>query len=578
VPWATYALIVPCAAGRCFPLVGVGAVLRDGCHIFFSCAYPFIIIIIISALQVAVKRFSKRMSAHHISREVGILSRLRHPNIVSMLDMVEDEEHVCLVLELVTGGELLQYVTEKGRLPEKETQRLFVQLLTAVEYMHSCGVVSRDLKLENLLLDASNNVKIIDFSVGTFSGPLESVGTFCGSPDYVAPEVWELGPYCGEAADMWSCGVVLYTLLSGRLPFASPMKAIQAEWQFSSDIYVSSECAELVGKMLTVDPAIRLTARQVLAHPWCQEGIVAAKEMDSNPAIRPHPGLQRTIQSSESPTFAGLDVMHTSVTMSSLASGGSVASISSLGAERKWKICVLLPTGGKMRIPVLPTRTIEYLATGVTRRARLPYAVTLWTDTDAQLHPEDEIGDVLDEGETVIARRNGRAENPAADADLPAPATVPSVVKSGDNRPLTKPYEAVISSTCGQVRVCLVDDDEFTQTLVEGMLARMIEDMVAVRCNNGQEAVDECQRNQYDLIIMDCQMPVMDGFKATENLRAEGMNAETVIIGLSGSTREEDRDHAHSVGMSDYMRKPLWMADFQGKLVQWHSQIIGHIS
>ncbi|XP_042499441.1 CBL-interacting serine/threonine-protein kinase 24-like [Macadamia integrifolia] len=174
--------------------------------------------------SVAVKIMAKSTILEHkmvnqIKREISIMKIVRHPNIVRLHEVLASRTKIYIILEFVTGGELFDEV-HRGRLPENKSRRYFQHLIDAVDYCHSKGVYHRDLKPENLLLDSQGNLKISDFGLSAL--PLQGVGllhTTCGTPNYVAPEVLSHQGYAGSAADVWSCGVILYVLIAGYLPF-----------------------------------------------------------------------------------------------------------------------------------------------------------------------------------------------------------------------------------------------------------------------------------------------------------------------------------------------------------------------
>ncbi|KAK7821495.1 cbl-interacting serine/threonine-protein kinase 24, partial [Quercus suber] len=176
--------------------------------------------------SVAVKVLAKSTILEHkmvdqIKREISIMKIVRHPNIVRLHEVLASQTKIYIVLEFVTGGELFDKIVHQPKLPENECRRYFQQLIDAVAHCHSKGVYHRDLKPENLLLDASCNLKVSDFGLSAL--PQQGVGllyTTCGTPNYVAPEVLSNQGYDGAAADVWSCGVILYVLMAGYLPFS----------------------------------------------------------------------------------------------------------------------------------------------------------------------------------------------------------------------------------------------------------------------------------------------------------------------------------------------------------------------
>ncbi|XP_057815935.1 CBL-interacting serine/threonine-protein kinase 23 isoform X2 [Cryptomeria japonica] len=157
-----------------------------------------------------------------IKREISTMQLIKHPNVVQLHEVMASKTKIYIVLDFVTGGELFDKINDLGRLKEDEARRYFQQLINAVDYCHSRGVYHRDLKPENLLLDTFGNLKVSDFGLSALSRDIKSDGllhTTCGTPNYVAPEVISGKGYDGTTADIWSCGVILFVLLAGYLPF-----------------------------------------------------------------------------------------------------------------------------------------------------------------------------------------------------------------------------------------------------------------------------------------------------------------------------------------------------------------------
>jgi carbon catabolite-derepressing protein kinase len=185
------------------------------------------------------------------------------------------KEHI-MVLEYA-GNELFQYIVDKGKLPENSARRFFQQLICAVEYCHRHKVVHRDLKPENLLLDDNLNLKIADFGLSNIMTDGNFLKTSCGSPNYAAPEVISGKLYAGPEVDVWSCGIILFVLLCGRLPFDDEyipalFKKIQIG-TFSIPSYISPDAAKLIKKMLVVNPVHRITIAEIRQQEWFQEDL-----------------------------------------------------------------------------------------------------------------------------------------------------------------------------------------------------------------------------------------------------------------------------------------------------------------
>ncbi|KAL2322277.1 hypothetical protein Fmac_026656 [Flemingia macrophylla] len=232
----------------------------------------------------------KYMMAEQIQREIATMKLIKHPNVVQLYEINLDSDtadessyqsvmgsktKIYIILEFVTGGELFEKILNNGRMHEKEGRRYFQQLINAVDYCHSRGVYHRDLKLENLLLDASGNLKISDFGLSALSQQVRDDGllhTTCGTPNYVAPEVLNDGGYDGAAADLWSCGVILFALLAGYLPFDDSnvlnlYKKISAA-EFTCPPWLSFSARKLITRILDPNPMTRITVPEILQDEW----------------------------------------------------------------------------------------------------------------------------------------------------------------------------------------------------------------------------------------------------------------------------------------------------------------------
>ncbi|KAF9911738.1 hypothetical protein EC991_002466 [Linnemannia zychae] len=217
-----------------------------------------------------------------IGREISVLRGIRHPNIISLFDVIETERYIGIVIEYASGGELFDHILAHRYLKERDACRLFAQLMSGVHYLHSKQIVHRDLKLENLLLDRNRNIMITDFG---FANQFDSttrdlMSTSCGSPCYAAPElVISDGLYVGSGVDIWSCGVILYAMLAGYLPFdddpSNPdgdninqlYNYILATTLVFPD-YISPDARDLLRMMLVPDPAKRCNMKRIMSHRW----------------------------------------------------------------------------------------------------------------------------------------------------------------------------------------------------------------------------------------------------------------------------------------------------------------------
>uniref|UniRef100_A0A9J2P6R5 non-specific serine/threonine protein kinase n=1 Tax=Ascaris lumbricoides TaxID=6252 RepID=A0A9J2P6R5_ASCLU len=225
-----------------------------------------------------------------IRREIQNLSLFRHPHIIRLYQVISTPTDIFMIMEYVSGGELFDYIVKHGRLKTPEARRFFQQIISGVDYCHRHMVVHRDLKPENLLLDDKNNVKIADFGLSNIMTDGDFLRTSCGSPNYAAPEVISGKLYAGPEVDVWSCGVILYALLCGTLPFddehvptlfrkikgthLSPVKTNIAGI-FPIPDYLEKPLVNLLLHMLQVDPMKRATIKDVIQHEWFQKDLPA---------------------------------------------------------------------------------------------------------------------------------------------------------------------------------------------------------------------------------------------------------------------------------------------------------------
>lgn len=168
-------------------------------------------------------QLAKQRLEDQLKREIAVLKMLRHKHIVSMREVLQTSRHIYIVLELVEHGELFERIVQQRRFPEDQARKYFQQLILAVRYCHNQGIAHRDLKPENLLLDRDGNIKISDFGLANLTNNTDDLmSTVCGTPNYVAPEVIRDQGYNGFLADLWSCGIILYVMLSGHQAFDDP--------------------------------------------------------------------------------------------------------------------------------------------------------------------------------------------------------------------------------------------------------------------------------------------------------------------------------------------------------------------
>ncbi|XP_037602938.1 MAP/microtubule affinity-regulating kinase 3a isoform X5 [Sebastes umbrosus] len=235
---------------------------------------------ILTGREVAIKIIDKTQlnpnSLQKLFREVRIMKILNHPNIVKLFEVIETERTLYLVMEYASGGEVFDYLVAHGRMKEKEARAKFRQIVSAVQYCHQKHIVHRDLKAENLLLDADMNIKIADFGFSNEFTMGNKLDTFCGSPPYAAPELFQGKKYDGPEVDVWSLGVILYTLVSGSLPFdGQNLKELRERvlrGKYRIPFYMSTDCENLLKRFLVLNPAKRGTLEQIMKDRWINAG------------------------------------------------------------------------------------------------------------------------------------------------------------------------------------------------------------------------------------------------------------------------------------------------------------------
>ncbi|KAI0973992.1 protein kinase SNF1 [Xylaria arbuscula] len=249
---------------------------------------------------IARKKLISRDMVGRVEREIEYLQLLRHPHIIKLYSVIKTQNEIIMVLEYA-GGELFDYIVSHGKLDEQQARRFFQQMICAVEYCHRHKVVHRDLKPENLLLDDQLNVKIADFGLSNIMTDGNFLKTSCGSPNYAAPEVISGKLYAGPEVDVWSCGVILYVLLVGRLPFDDDhIPSLFAKIQrgvFTIPHWIKPEAADLIRKMLQTNPVQRATIDDIRQDPWFAKDLppylapqveeFLNTGVDPNKAIRP---------------------------------------------------------------------------------------------------------------------------------------------------------------------------------------------------------------------------------------------------------------------------------------------------
>ena len=223
-------------------------------------------------------KFTKESYKNKIMNEINLMKNLKHFSVVKLLDTIETEKYILLIMENVLGGDLLTFIKKRNKLQEKTAKFIFKQLLQSIKYIHSKNIVHRDIKLDNILIDLNNNIKLCDFGVGKcITNNNEILSEQCGTPAYIAPEVVSGDGYSGFPVDIWSSGIVLYSLLMGSIPFkAQNLNELQG--LIMSENYkqiegISKNASDLLSKLLEINPNKRINVDEALNHPWFSENI-----------------------------------------------------------------------------------------------------------------------------------------------------------------------------------------------------------------------------------------------------------------------------------------------------------------
>ncbi|MQL76046.1 hypothetical protein Taro_008415, partial [Colocasia esculenta] len=254
-----------------------------------------------------------------IKREISVMRLIKHPNVVQLYEVMATRSKIYFVMEYVKGGELFNKVA-KGRLKENVARKFFQQLISAVDFCHSRGVYHRDLKPENLLLDENMNLKISDFGLSALAESKRQDGllhTTCGTPAYVAPEVLSRKGYDGAKADIWSCGVILFVMLAGYLPFhdSNLMEMYRkiGKGEFKCPSWFPSDIRRLLLRILDPNPATRISSEKIMENSWFRKGlddtamikdagIPEVVPMDANADVSSFDGIIEGKQESVKPT------------------------------------------------------------------------------------------------------------------------------------------------------------------------------------------------------------------------------------------------------------------------------------
>jgi serine/threonine protein kinase len=216
------------------------------------------------------------------AREAAIVTLADHPYICGMRDVIRTNYHWYMLFEYVNGGQMLDYIISHGRLKEKQARKFGRQIASALDYCHRNSIVHRDLKIENILISKTGDIKIIDFGLSNLFSPRNHLKTFCGSLYFAAPELLQAKAYTGPEVDVWSFGIVLYVLVCGKVPFDDQsMPQLHAKIKKGHVEYppwLTPECRNLISRMLTTDPSQRATLAEILTHPWMTKGFNGAPD------------------------------------------------------------------------------------------------------------------------------------------------------------------------------------------------------------------------------------------------------------------------------------------------------------
>ena len=241
-----------------------------------------------------------RLSSGSLERrfedEIRINQQLHHPGLVSLIDIIKDDANYYVVMEFCPNGELFQYIVDRGRLSEEEAKPKIRMILDSVKYIHQLGITHRDLKPENILLDQYGQPKISDFGLSRFVGEGNLVSTPCGSPCYASPECISGAAYNGITSDVWSCGVVLFAMVTGQLPWTKRNQQQLFEQirngEYTVPSFLSKDCVSLITGLMTVDITKRLTIDEALNHPW----LLSAKVVEVVPTAANYVSMKKVDQ------------------------------------------------------------------------------------------------------------------------------------------------------------------------------------------------------------------------------------------------------------------------------------------
>ncbi|WVR03489.1 hypothetical protein IAU60_000480 [Kwoniella sp. DSM 27419] len=272
-----------------------------------------------------------------IEREIVIMKLIDHPNVLNLYDVWETSTELYLIMEYVPGGELFDYLVKRGRLPMSEALHYFQQIIHAVDYCHRFNICHRDLKPENLLLDKDKNIKVADFGMAAWEAGERMLETSCGSPHYASPEIVAGKAYHGSSSDIWSCGIILFALLTGRLPFDDDnIRSLLQKVKigvFEMPDEIKDPARDLLSKMLEKDPERRITMPEILQHPFFISRPVRA--IPGRALVSP-PSLDEVERPVNSPEEIDADIMGNLKTLWSGATDDEIVA-ALMSREKTWE-------------------------------------------------------------------------------------------------------------------------------------------------------------------------------------------------------------------------------------------------
>ena len=223
------------------------------------------------------KEMQREEDKSRLEREINILKKLHHINIIKIFKIEEEQNKCFMIMEYCENRDLFNYIVAHQKLSEEETAYFFYQLINGLDYIHHNNIVHRDLKPENLLLSKGNILKIIDFGISCYYFPKKKLlSTPCGSPHYASPEMVLGNKYSGRKIDIWSCGIIIYVMICGYLPFEAPSSMLLfrkiVECKVDYPDFVSDDAIDIMNKILEVDPYKRINIEQIKKHPFYLKG------------------------------------------------------------------------------------------------------------------------------------------------------------------------------------------------------------------------------------------------------------------------------------------------------------------